>query len=64
MQQNTTPKNIINSIISKADSINIALRHLLLEVIDKRFNKKKTLLNCFNRFLIKNLSNPANFVSN
>ena len=28
----------------KADYINIALRHSLLEAINKRFNKEKTLM--------------------
>ena len=38
--------------MKKANNLNISLEYLLLGIIEERFNKKKALLNYFNRFWI------------
>ena len=40
---------LFNSIIKKVDSTNIALKYLLLKVIDKTLDKEEVLFNYFNR---------------
>ena len=41
---------LFDSIIREVNNINIALKHLLLEIISKIFDEKKTLFDYFNRF--------------
>ena len=41
---------LFDFIIKKINSINNILEHLLFEIIGKKFNKKKALFNCFNKF--------------
>ena len=40
---------MFNSITKKVDNINIALEYSLLEAINKKFGKKKSLFDCFDR---------------
>ena len=52
---------MFNWTIKKVNNTNIILGYLPLEVIGKKLDEKKTLFDYFDKFLIQNLSNLANF---
>ena len=53
---------LFNFVIRKVSNINITLKHLLLEIFGKRFDKKKALFKCFYR--IKSLEKPKSLKKN
>ena len=57
MQQNIAPWYLFNSTIKKVGSINITLKHSLLEVTGEGLGKKEVQFNCFDRFYIRGFDN-------
>ena len=57
MQQNTALWYLFDSTTREVDSTNVVLRHLPLEITNKKLDKEKAYFNCFNRFYIRGFGN-------
>ena len=57
MQQNTAFWYLFNFITREVNSINVILKHLLLETTNKRLGKEEDQFNCFNKRCIQNFGN-------